>query len=220
MALAVVAPRAASQAQAPSTFDPGVAGITTAGTVVASGVPLTSGSWGTDYITVSHALRVGARFEVLRDGFASAEARAVAACSSQAHGIDVLILRVPAHSNSPVIEWGDPTTLRPGDKFYAFPRREIHPAPVKYQFVHMNFLQWSALNRDRVQQQWHNALVALGPGRPGFSGSPWVAGGKVFALHKGVARLPNRPEHQLGESAIRIQECLRLLGYEHLIPQN
>jgi hypothetical protein len=219
-ALAAVAPGAAGQTETPPTFGPGVVGVADSGFVVAGGVPLTSGPWGTDYITVSHALRVGAQFAVLRDRFPYAETRPVAACSSQAHGIDVLILRALTHPNSPVIEWGDPAALRPGDEFYGFPRREIHPAPVKYRFVHMNYLEWSQLDRNRVSHQWHNTLVALGTSRPGFSGSPWVADGKVFGLHKGSTRLPGRPEHQLGESAVRIQQCLRDLGYEHLIPQN
>jgi hypothetical protein len=219
-ALAAAAPGAAGQAEPPPAFGPGVAGVADAGFVVATGVPLTSGPWGTDYITVSHALRVGAQFAVLRDGFPDAETRSVAACSSQAHGIDVLILRARTHPNSAVVEWGDPAALRPGDEFYGFPRREIHPAPVKYRFVHMNYLEWSRLDRHRVSHQWHNTLVALGTSRPGFSGSPWVAGGKVFGLHKGSTRLPGGPEHQLGESARRIAQCLEVLGYEHLIPQN
>jgi hypothetical protein len=218
-ALVTAVPGAAGQTDAPPPFGPMVAGIADAGQVVAGGVPLSSGAWGTDYITVSHALRVGARFAVLRDGFPYVETRPVAACSSQAHGIDALILRAPTHPGSPVVEWGDPAALKPGDEFYGFPRREIHPAPVKYRFVHMNYLEWSALDRTRVSHQWHNTMVALGTGKPGFSGSPWVADGRVFGLHKGRTQPPGRPEHQLGESATRIQECLKQLGYEHLIPQ-
>lgn len=220
VALAAASPDASGQPAALPAFGPGVVGIASSGFVIAGGVPLTSGAWGTDYITVSHTLRVGAQFAVLRDGFPYAETRPVAACSSQAHGIDVLILRASTHANGPVIEWGDPAALRPGDEFYGFPRREIHPVPVKYTFVHMNYLEWSKLDRNRVSHQWHNTMVARGGSRPGFSGSPWVADGRVFGLHKGSTRPPGQMEHQLGESAVRIQQCLKDLGYEHLVPQN
>ena len=56
-----------------------VVGIGSDDRVIAAGVPLTSGPWGTDYITISHALSVGRKYSTISsDGKAFAPA---AGCS-------------------------------------------------------------------------------------------------------------------------------------------
>jgi hypothetical protein len=213
-------PHVWSQAAPPQGLQPFVAGIVISGRVIAGGVPLTSGTWGTDYITVSHALSVGASYAVIRDGLPFAETKPVAACSSQAHGIDVLILRAAPHKTSPVVEWGDPTELKSGDELIAFVRREIHPEPIKLKFLHTNLLEWSKQGRDSWSSQWHNTMVAQGTAKPGVSGSPWTLNGRVYGLFKGQVRLPNHPTwYPVAETATRVQQCLQQLGYEHLIPK-
>src|SRR5574337_912579 len=89
-----LAPSATAQAPSLDAMQAMVVGVTQAGHVVTAGVPLTSGDWGTDYITVSHGLRVGSRFAITSDGKIFDDSTPVAACSSQHHGIDVLIVRV------------------------------------------------------------------------------------------------------------------------------
>ncbi|MDR7419107.1 MAG: hypothetical protein QN178_09365 [Armatimonadota bacterium] len=196
-----------------------VAGILLGGRVIAAGVPLTSGRWGTDYITVSHALGVGATYAVIRDGLPYVETTPVAACSNRAHGIDVLILRAPTHVAASVVEWRDPSELRAGDELTAYVRREIHPTPVTLKFLHVNLLEWARVGPETWPSQWHNTMVAEGMAKPGFSGSPWVARGSVYGLFKGQVRLPNRDQwYPVAETAVRVKQCLQQLGYEHLVP--
>jgi hypothetical protein len=197
-----------------------VTGIVTSGQVVAAAVPLNSGAWGTDYITVSHTLSVGARYAVIRDGLPYTETRPVAACSNQYHGIDVLILRAATHPKSATVEWGDPARLAAGDELFMPPRREIHIEMSRLKFVHVNLIEWSNLRRADLEPQWHHVMVGEGYSKPGFSGSPWVRDGKVYGLHKGSVRLRNNhATYPVAETAARVAECLKALGYEHLVPR-
>ncbi len=220
-----------------------VVGIGENGRTRGGGVVLSSGTWGTDYLTVSHALYVGGRYEVTFDGKTFDESRPVAACSSYAHGIDVLILRVAAHQNKTVVIWGDSNTLQAGDELTIVPRSEIHPNLEQARFLHVNFLQWlrAAIKQrpdlwagwedrplETFSREYHNTLVAEGFSKSGMSGSPWVKDGKVFGLNKGSWQ-PQRwtgrawdnsgPRLVFAESASRISECLRTVHYEDLIPK-
>ena len=219
VALAAALPGpAVAQSEAPG-MQSLVVGLVSSGQVIAGGVPLSSGSWGSDYITVSHALSVGATYAILREGTPFAESKPVAACSSQAHGIDVLIVRVKEHVKRPVVEWGDPTELKAGDELAIHPRREFGAAPVKIRFVHVNLLIWNRVPATTWPRQWHNVMVGEGQTRSGFSGSPWAMNGKVYGLHKGTVRPPNQNNwYAVAETATRVRECLGELRYEQLIP--
>ncbi len=215
--IAALLPTAVRSAPAP---DLGiVAGIVSSGTVIVAAVPLSSGSWGTDYITVSHALGVGERYAVIRDGLPYTETKPVTACSNQYHGIDVLILRAAAHRKTPVVEWGDPAELRTGDELLLLPRREIQAEPVTVKFVHINLLEWTQ-GKQAWSPEWRNVMVGDGTSKPGFSGSPWVRQGKVFGLHKGRVQ-PNSQSKWfvVAETATKVRDCLKLLNYESLVPK-
>lgn len=214
-----LAPAAAQQTEAPG-LRALVIGLVSSGQVVAGGVPLSSGSWGSDYITVSHALSVGTAYSILREDLPPAESRPVAACSSQAHGIDVLIVRVKEHPKRPVVEWGDPTELKAGDVLMLHPRREISPNPVRIRFLHINLLEWNRAAASTWPREWHNVMVGEGQVKAGHSGSPWVMGGKVYGLTKGSVRPRNQENwYAVAETATRIRECLKTLHYAELIPQ-
>lgn len=85
-----------------------VAGLAAGERVIAAAMPLASGSWGTDYLTVSHALRVGKGNTLTIDGRSFAETERIAACSSQYHGIDLLIVRVRGYPGRSVLTWAIP----------------------------------------------------------------------------------------------------------------
>lgn len=206
---------------APATGLPAiVAGIVSGGFVISAGVPLSSGSWGTDYITVSHALSVGSAYAVIRDGLPYSETTPITACSNQYHGIDVLILRAASHRKTPVVEWGDPLQLKSGDELVVFVRREIHPEPVKVKFLHVNLLEWTKTRVEAWPRQWHNVMVGEGTSMPGFSGSPWVRDGKVFGLHKGRVQPPGQNTwFVVAETAAKVGECLSRLNYDALVPK-
>lgn len=191
-------------------------GIMADGQVIAGGMTLASGSWGTDYITVSHALGVGRKYAI-HNG-APTPATPVLACSSAAHGLDILVLRVTAQKNMPVADWGDPGTLRPGDELTVMVRKEFHPEPVKVKFLHVNLLEWSRMTGPWTHA-WHNVMVAHGAAQPGFSGSPWVKDGKVYGLLKGRVRPPGHAAwYATAETATRVKDCLKYQSYEQLIP--
>jgi len=209
------------RAQSPPapTFAPMVIGVVSGGQVIAGGVPLSSGSWGTDYITVSHALSVGATYSILRSGAPFAESTPVAACSSAAHGIDVLILRVKSHAKLPVVDWGNSDELKAGDELMMYPRREFHPEAVKVRFVHINFSTWAGSRAQSFSRQWHNVMMGEGYTVPGFSGSPWVMSGRVYGLHKGWVQPGGQgPRYVVAETATRVKQCLGQVQYEALIP--
>jgi hypothetical protein len=214
-----LSPAGAAPAAAPPAAGP-TAGLVSGGAVVAGGIVLSSGGWGTDYITVSHALRVGGTYAILQDGLPFAEAAPVAACSSHSHGIDVLILRVKTHTHRPAPDWGDPAELRAGDELVVYPRREFHPEPVRVKFIHGHLLTWLNARPDQWPAPWHNVMVADGYSRPGFSGSPWVRDGKVYGLLKGTVRPPGQATwYVAGESATRIRQCLTQVHYDDLVPK-
>jgi hypothetical protein len=223
-ALLVLTPGAIhGQTVVPPAAPPGphtmVAGILVGGQVIAAGVPLASGRWGTDYMTVSHALGVGETYAVIREGLPYVETKPVAACSNRAHGIDVLILRAATHTATTVVAWGDPAKLKAGAELTAYVRREIHPTPVRLKFLHINLLEWAKVGPETWPPQWHNTMVAEGLAKPGFSGSPWIADGKVYGLFKGRVRLPNRDQwYPVAETAGRVAQCLTQLKYNALIP--
>lgn len=203
-----------------SDIAPLVAGIVVGGQVIAGGVALSSGGWGTDYITVSHALSVGVRYSVVREGLPYAQTVPVAACSAQYHGIDVLILRAAAHPRTPISAWGNPEDLRPGEPLLVLPRKEIHPEPSTVKFVHLNLVEWTKAKPADWSPPWRNVMVAEGFSKPGFSGSPWVRGDKVFGLHKGRVKPPGQShEYPVAETATRVTACLNVLGYESLVPK-
>lgn len=196
-----------------------VAGVGIDGRVVAAAVALTSGPWGTDYLTVSHTLRAGRTFDIATEGRAFALATAVAACSSRYHGIDALILRVSSHPSRPVAVWGDPALLRPGDELLILPRQEFSPGLVRVRFVHLNYLEWRRLRPEDIEVQWRNLMVTEGQARPGFSGSPLIRDGRVYGLVKGGARPRGSPKvYVLAEPATRLLACLTQLRYPDLIP--
>ncbi|MGH2404366.1 MAG: hypothetical protein ACRDGN_07860 [bacterium] len=197
-----------------------VAGIATRGQIIVASVPLTSGRWGTDYITVSHALRIQREYAVLNGRGAPAPATPVMACSTQAHGIDVLVLRVMAHGLQPVVDWGDPRELRAGDELLIMTRKEVHHEPVKVRFVHLNLLEWLHARPDQWEPQWHNVMIGDGVVKPGFSGSPWVRNGKVYGLVKGQIRPSGQAIwYAAAETAGRVKQCLREQHYDRLIPK-
>ncbi len=217
----ICTPIPAATAQDPSldAMQAMVVGFTEAGRVITAGVPLTSSDWGTDYITVSHGLRVGSRFAITSDGKVFDNSSPVAACSSRYHGIDVLIVRVASHRNRQVVTWGDPAELKAGDELFALPRREIQATRERLRFVHINLLEWTKDKTKEWPLEWHNLMVGEGKekSRPGFSGSPWVKDGKVYGLHKGRVR-PDATWFEVAETATRVQQCLELLHYSELIP--
>lgn len=211
-----------ARAQSPSTQHVAamVAGIMTRGQIIVAGVPLSSGTWGTDYITVSHALGVGRQYAVLQGSASAAAATPVMACSSHAHGIDVLILRVKTHVSQAIVEWGDPTELRAGDELMMFVRKEMHPEAVKVTFLHLNLLEWSRTGRGDWEPQWHHVMIGDGMIKPGFSGSPWVRNGKVYGLVKGQVRPPGQSVwYAAAETAARMKQCLKEQHYDQLVPR-
>ncbi len=214
-------PTVCARAYAARDFGAMVAGIMTKGQVIVGSVPLNSGSWGTDYITVSHALGVGRQYSVLNGSAApAAAAMPVMACSSHAHGIDVLVVRVKAQPNQPVVEWGDPRELRAGDELMAFVRREIHPEPVKVKFLHLNLLEWSRTAKEEWEPQWHNVMVGEGLVKYGFSGSPWMRNGKVYGLVKGQIKPAGHSHwYAAAEPTTRIMRCLKDQHYSDLVPR-
>src|SRR2546427_1778087 len=197
-----------------------VVGIASDEEVIVAGVTLTSGTWGTDYITVSHALGVGPKYGLVRDGYARATAKPVAACSAQFHSIDALILRVSTHPNTAVVEWGDPTGLNSGDELVIFPRREFYPRPVTLRFVHLDLREWTISEPLVWSSEFRHVMVADGYSKPGFSGSPWVRQGKVYGLHKGSVRPQGQARwFAVAETATNVSQCLKLIHYEDLIPK-
>lgn len=218
IALAAAAPAVATP-QVPTDMATIAVGIMADGQVVAGGMTLASGPWGTDYITVSHALGVGRKYAIVHSNGAPTPATPVMACSSAAHGMDILVLRVTAQKNMPVVDWGDPATLRPGDELMVMVRKEFHPEPVKVRFLHVNLLEWSRMTGPWTNA-WHNVMVAHGAAQPGFSGSPWVKDGKVYGLLKGRVRPPGHAAwYATAETATRVKECLKYQSYEQLIPK-
>jgi hypothetical protein len=139
-----------------------VVGFAESGRVITAGVPLTSGDWGTDYITVSHGLRVGSHFAITAEGKVFDDSVPVAACSSHYHAIDVLIVRVASHRNRPVVTWGDPAELKVDDELVALPRREIQATYERLRFVHINLLEWTKHKADEWPTEWHNVMVGEG----------------------------------------------------------
>lgn len=216
---ATLPPPAGAQSPPVPTLAPMIIGVVSGGQVIAGGVPLSSGSWGTDYITVSHALSVGAAYAIVRSGAPFGESTPVVACSSAAHGIDVLILRVKSHARLPVVLWGESDHLKAGDDLTLYPRREFHPEAVKVRFVHGNLLAWAGSRVQSLSRQWHNVMVGEGHSIPGFSGSPWTIDGKVFGLHKGWVQPADRgPRYVVAEAATRVRQCLGHVQYDALIP--
>jgi hypothetical protein len=216
---ATLPPPAGAQSPPAPTLAPMVIGVVSGGQVIAGGVPLSSGSWGTDYITVSHALRVGAGYAILRVGAPYGESTPVVACSNVAHGIDVLVLRVKSHAKLPVVEWGDSEQLKAGDELTLYPRREFSPEPSKVRFVHINLLVWAGSRVQEWSRAWHNVMVGEGYSIGGFSGSPWVKDGRVFGLHKGRVQPGGRgPVFVVAEAATRVRQCLGQVQYDALIP--
>lgn len=193
--IAVLALGAPAAGQPAVEAGPVVVGVVSGSSVVVAGVPLASGPWGTDYITVSHALAVGGRYAILRDGAPFADSVPVAACSNAYHGVEVLILRVAAHPNSPVAHWGDPAELRVGDELMILPRREIHPRPSPVRFLHTTLTAFLAERQIQwtPPRPWRNVMVGEGFVAPGFSGSPWVRDGRVYGLTKGWVQPPGPP---------------------------
>jgi len=218
-AVLIVSSPVASQPRALSDLHAMVVGVGADGQVIAAGVPLTSGPWGTDYITVSHVLRMGRQYSVMDDGKSFTAATGLAACSSQYHGIDVLILRVKARQSA-VVEWADPAGLKAGDELAILPRREFPPELVTVRFLHVNLLEWTKSKPSDWSQAWHNVMVADGMSKAGFSGSPWVREGKVYGLLKGRVR-PARQDkwYVVAETSSKVQECLKQLHYDDLIPR-
>lgn len=219
-ALALLVPRAAAETASIQSLTSTIAGLMTDGRVVAGAIPLASGRWGTDYITVSHALSMKHEYAVVRGGDAAAAAKPVMACSSMAHGIDVLVLRVVSHKELPVLEWGDPIDLRSGDELMVMVRKEFHPEPVKVKFLHLNLLQWARAKPGEWPAQWHNVMVAHGLAKPGFSGSPWIKQGKIYGLLKGAVRPPGHAAwYATAETATRIKQCLKDQHYDDMVAQ-
>jgi len=220
-----------------------VVGIIGDGKVQGGAVVLTSGSWGTDYLTVSHVLSVGGRYAVTSDGKTFDESTPVVACSQYAHRVDVLVLRVSSHRDRTPVAWGDPNELRSGDTLTLIPRIEVSPTTEQIRFVHPTFIQWLRMqiqqrpdlwtgwaeqNLDNFSRPYHDTLVFEGFLKPGFSGSPVMRDGKVFGLLKGHWK----PQHWTGrawediglelvfvESAARIAKCLESVHYSDLIPK-
>lgn len=181
-------------------------------------MPLTSGEWGTDYITVSHGLRVGRRFSITYNGKIFDPSTPVAACSSMYHGIDVLVVRVAKHKHHQVVIWGDPAELKPGDELFLLPRPEIQAHNERMTFVHPNFRAWTHAGPDELPREWQNVMVGVGMSIPGFSGSPWVRNGKVYGLHKGRVR-PQDTWYEVAETSTKIATCLKMVHYADLIPK-
>lgn len=214
-------PTSRARAASPRDFGAMVAGIMMKGQVIVASVPLNSGSWGTDYITVSHALAVGRQYGVLNGSAPPASAATpVMACSSHAHGIDVLVLRVKSQPHQSVVEWGDPKELRTGDELTVFVRKEVHPEPVKVKFLHLNLLEWSRTARDQWEPQWHHVMIGEGLVKPGFSGSPWMRNGKVYGLVKGQIKPAGHSSwYAAAEPTSRIMRCLKDQHYSDLVPR-
>jgi hypothetical protein len=216
------------------------------GKVGAGAVVLSSGSWGTDYLTMSHTLSVGGRYAVTSDGKTFDDSTPVVACSQYAQGVDVLVLRVSSHRDRTPITWGDPSELRSGDVLTLVPRVEVHPTVEQVHFVHNNLIQWlradvkqrsaewsgwSETDVDKFAQRnrpWQDTLVFEGFSKPGFSGSPVMRDGKVMGLLKGSWQ----PRHLVGnawqdfgpklalvESGTRIRQCLESVHYADLVPK-
>jgi len=217
---AALLPSAAIQSASAPDFGIMVVGIASDDEIIAAGVPLSSGPWGTDYITVSHARSVRGRYGLPRDGYARTEAKPVAACSAQFHSIDVLILRVGEHTNTPTVDWGDPTLLGLGDELVIFPRREFHPKPVAVTFVNLDLREWTKSETGVWSVEFRHVMVGDGLSKPGFSGSPWVRDGKVYGLHKGAVRPRERNKwFPVAETATNVFQCLKLIHYEELVPK-
>jgi hypothetical protein len=159
-------------------------------------------------------------YAIVRDGLPFAETKPVAACSTVAHGIDVLILRAATHRSTPVVEWGDPQELQRGDELMVYARKEFAAEPSRLKFLHLNLKEWAPPTRG-YGREWENTMVAEGMTRSGFSGSPWARGSKVYGLHKGRVSLPGQTTmYPVAETALRVKDCLQQLRYELLLPQN
>lgn len=218
---AAIAPITSAAPRVSTDLAAAVVGIVSDGQVIAGGITLASGPWGTDYITVSHALGVGRKYAIVHGNGVPAPANPVMACSSAAHGMDILVLRVTSHKDLPVVEWGDPATLRSGDELLVMVRKEFYPEPVKMKFLHVNLLEWSRTATGLWSQAWHNVMVGQGVIEPGFSGSPWIRNGKVYGLLKGRVRLQGQSAwYATAETATRVKQCLKDRYYDQLIPKD
>jgi len=186
--------------------------------VVASGIPYTSGRWGTDYLALSHLLGLGKQYTVTTDGMIFDEAEPITACSRFWHGIDLVVLRVKTHAWRPVFRFGRLSDLKPDDKLLLLPYRGIQQTPEEITFRHHRLDQYAATN----SLEWRNTMVAKGNWRPGFSGAPWVRKGLVYGLHKGEGTVLSEGKEQhviLAEPQPRIAQCLERVGYKFLIPK-
>lgn len=200
-----------------------VVGVAHEGRAEFSAVPYASGAWGTDFLTVTHGLRIGGN-QITVDGRRFEAAQPIVLCRGFAHGVDAMLLRVAAHPNRPVVPWGDASDLKPGDEFRVVSWRGLHP-PASLLFLHHTFSEWA----DRTDYQWpaetDHLLVGEAPARyqvPGFagySGAPWVRNSRAYGMHKGVARAKpqlGREDEKivaLAEPVARIKECLDRMGY-------
>lgn len=130
-----------------------------------------------------------------------------------------MILRVTAHRQRAVIDWGNPAQLKARDELFILPRPEIYPGPVSIKFVHINLLQWSGSKPEEYPREGHNLMVADGLTGAGFSGSPWVKDGRVYGML--VSQVERHDKlYSLAESATKVHECLAQLHYEELVPTN
>jgi len=186
-----------------------IVGVAVGDRVEVSAIPYAAGPWGTDYVTVSHVLRVGASYSITTDGKVFTSTRPIAACSAMHHGIDVLVLRV-ADTRS-VARWGHPPELKTGDELSLTPWREHSGNPIIIRLLHHHFRTWVAA--DGWSPELAHTMVAQGHRQPGFSGSAWVRNGKVYGLHKGTARMDDGRIVALAEPTTRIKYCFALVGY-------
>ncbi len=196
------------------TADSLVVGVAHEGRPLMTAVPYASGAWGTDYLTVSHGMRMGG-LKITFDGRRFDAARYVTVCSGMVHGIEALILRVVEHRNRPTATWGDHMTLKPGDELQVLPWHGLH-GPRTVRLLGHSFRQWIGGSEDWPTELDH-ALVAEGRSDPGGSGAPWVRNGRVYGVHKGAAKIVSLSGGErivaLAEPATRIRECLTKVGY-------
>jgi hypothetical protein len=183
--------------------------------VTVSAIPYATGSWGTDYLTVAHAMRSRGRYVIVSAGGRRTPARVLdSGVCGLARGVDGMILRTDT-ANQPVAKWGDPATLTTGTELHITPWPY---RPTAVRFLHHAFREWAP---KVVLPELDHAVVAGGQGRQGRagdSGAPWLRDGVVYGMHKATVTVLTSGSRDtqtlmMAEPLARIEECLDRAGY-------
>lgn len=151
----------------------------------ASGAIVASGAWGSDIVTVAHAVQAAQSIHVTVADAALYRARVVA----QNHALDVALLRIK-RGNLPTVALGTSAQARPGRLV------GLVGYPIPDQFHDQGFGLTASVAAGRIAARLQDALELMLPVVPGESGAP------VFLAHHGVmiglAESRFSSEHSIG----------------------